>query len=335
MKSVACSPFERRPARNLRRQRGVALITAVLIAALTVLIATKIFSRQQFDHKRTANILYQQQALSYVLGAEAWIGHNLRRDAQDNKVDHLGEAWATSLPALPIDGGYLLGRLEDQEGKLNLNNMLDGVQAERLQRLCALLNISAEFIPALQDWLDDDTVPRQGGAEDSSYLSDNYRAANGPMGHESELLAVANMTVEAYERLLPFITVLPENTYLNVNTAAPELLQASIPGLSIGEAQQLAAERLSKPFESAAAFLNHPTIAAKNPPSQGLGVRSHYFLLLAEVHLGELHFNLQSLLHRDQDNKTVTLQRRLGPLRLTPQQVAALKEADQLRESTD
>ena len=77
-----------------RRQRGVALITAVLIVALGTMLAATVFFRGYLDQRRSATLFALDQAYEVALGAEAWAADFLRQDKQDSKTDHFGEAWA-------------------------------------------------------------------------------------------------------------------------------------------------------------------------------------------------------------------------------------------------
>ena len=73
----------------------------------------------------------------YVQGAEAWAADILRQDLVDSPdSDHLGEQWAIELPPLPVDGGTIVGRLEDLQGRFNLNNLVgaDGKENELARR---------------------------------------------------------------------------------------------------------------------------------------------------------------------------------------------------------
>ena len=99
------------------RQRGVALIMAVLIVALATILAVNVTFRGMVDQRRSANLFALDQGFEVALGAEGWAADILRKDAQDSQTDHLGEIWATSLSALPIDEGVgtVEGRIEDGE----------------------------------------------------------------------------------------------------------------------------------------------------------------------------------------------------------------------------
>ena len=94
MRAVALRPV---------RQRGVALITAVLIVALATILAINVTFRGMVDQRRSANLLAFDQGFEVALGAEAWAADFLKQDAQDSQQDHLGETWAQSMPPLPID----------------------------------------------------------------------------------------------------------------------------------------------------------------------------------------------------------------------------------------
>ena len=98
---------------SLSRQRGVALITAVLLVAMATVLATRIGSRGAIDQRRASALMLREQAYQIALGAEAWAGEILREDAQKGQEDTLVETWAMPLPALPVDGGEHFG--VDQE----------------------------------------------------------------------------------------------------------------------------------------------------------------------------------------------------------------------------
>lgn len=105
-------------------QGGVALITVLLVVFIISMAATSLASLQQQTIRRSTLFQHQLQARLYTLGAEDWAAAVLRRDLADNNTDHLGEAWASLPPALPIQGGALQGRIVDLQGRFNLNNLL-------------------------------------------------------------------------------------------------------------------------------------------------------------------------------------------------------------------
>ena len=97
-----------------RRQRGVALLTAILVVAVATVIATNLLWLSTLDLRRTGSTLALDQELQFVLGAEAWVGDILQQDLEDSsESDHLGEVWATQIEPLPIEGGFIYGSVVD------------------------------------------------------------------------------------------------------------------------------------------------------------------------------------------------------------------------------
>ena len=111
------------------RQRGVALITAIVVVAIATVLAVRIGTRAALDLRRTAGLVALDQGWHVALGAEAWAAEVLSDDYDDDpETDHLGEAWAQPLPPLPVDGGEVRGALEDMQGRFNLNNLVNAAQ---------------------------------------------------------------------------------------------------------------------------------------------------------------------------------------------------------------
>jgi general secretion pathway protein K len=299
------------------RQRGVALITAVLVVAIAAIIATSMMKRQNFDTRRTANIIHHDQAIAYALGAEHWASVELSKDAKGNNYDHLKENWAYELPPLPIDGGYITGKLQDLQGRFNLNSVLDPLQAERFIRLCQAINVEPDFIPALQDWIDLDTEVRDNGAEDESYtlMDPPYRTANRFLTDTSELLLVKGMSVQDYNALAFYISALPANSNINVNTASTLLLQSLTYDVNPPDAERIIALRSDKPYQDIDVFVEDEVFAGKEISEDHLTVSSQYFLLTANVMLGDMPLTLQSVLYRTTTGTITVIQRRFGPTR--------------------
>jgi general secretion pathway protein K len=299
------------------KERGIALITAVLVVAIAAIIATSMMSRQNFDTRRTSNIIHRDQAIAYALGAEQWAAIELGKDAQQNNFDHLNEIWAYDLPPLPIEGGYVNGKLEDLNRRFNLNSVLDPIQAERLARLCQALNIDPAFIPALQDWIDGDTEVRENGAEDDSYtlLNPPYRAANRHLADSSELLLVRGVSVQDYNTLSFYISALPGESGINVNTASPLLIQSLTRDVILPDVERIVGIRAESPYRDIDDFVGDEAFAGREIKEDHLSVGSQYFLLTADVLLGDAPLTLQSVLYRTANGNVTTVSRRFGPSR--------------------
>ncbi|MGB1580203.1 MAG: type II secretion system minor pseudopilin GspK [Nevskiales bacterium] len=305
-------------AKQRQRQQGVALITAILIVALASIIATGMMASQNIGIHRSGNLFLGEQALWYSLGAENWATQVLRRDREDNEVDHYGEPWAQTMDYLPVEGGFLSGSLIDLQGRFNVNNLVGSKPdqaAEQFERLLALIEGVDPYaiqviVQSARDWIDADIEPRfPEGAEDDYYLglTPAYRTANRPFTSVSELLLVRGVTREIYQKIAPFLSTLPPDTPINVNTAAPEVLASLSAEISLEEIAQVVAKREDAAYEDPQDFLAEAVFAGRQIDTSTVSTDTAHFLLQAQAVVGTTRITLYSLLFRDQQGRTKAL----------------------------
>lgn len=288
-------------------QAGIALLSAILITLTATAIIVSISHEEAFSIRKTSRILLMDRARLYALGLEDWARIFLQKDRKDTAIDHLGEDWAIGLPGLPIEGGLLSGFIEDEQAKFNINNLLVSEEwVNRFKRLCNNLDIDTTFVAALLDWIDEDFEVRYPDGAEEHY--DTYRVANRAMVDISELLLVKHVTVEIFDSLKPYITALPTTTDINVNTISETVF------LSLGEnlsADSFIQERDKEEFSSIQNFIERLQIPLDE---SGLSVSTEYFHAYGLVNQGDLVFNLDTLLHRDENGTTRVIKRTLGQL---------------------
>jgi len=293
------------------RQRGVALITAVLIVALATILAVNVAFKGVLDQRRSANLFGTDQAFEIALGAEALAAEGLRRDAQETQTDHLGETWAKPV-ILPIDEGIgtVEGRLEDMQGRFNLNNLIfpDGTTnpdaVKQFERILVMAGIEADWATAMADWIDEDTDPGfPNGAEDTTYTGQNppHLAANMPITRPSEIMQLPGFTADRYAKIKPYIAALPVGTKLNVCTAPGIVLDA----LSEAERQfSLNPDYLNEQRKAVGCFPKLTDLQATlgqadyDKVKNSLAETSSYFGATVWVTIGTTEFTLYSLLAR-------------------------------------
>ncbi len=305
--------------RPAQRQRGVAVLTAMVVVTLGTMIAVNLMWTATVDQRRAAAGLAADQGLMYLQGAEAWAGDILRQDQVESpQSDHLGEQWALELPSLPVDGGAISGRLEDLQGRFNLNNLVtpqgeaDLIAQQQFERLLASLGLDASAAGAVVDWLDangDASFP--GGAEDGEYAAGTppYRTPNGPITSPSELAAITGFDADSYQVLLPYVTTLPSGTALNINTAPAPVLASLSDDIDLALAASLVEQRGDADFADIDATFGDLVGPDVRRRMQGT---SRYFLLTATVVLGTHQLTLYSLLERDPSGLVGAIFRSLG-----------------------
>ncbi|MBD9355730.1 type II secretion system minor pseudopilin GspK [Methylomonas albis] len=311
-----------------QRQRGIALITVMLVLAIATVAVVSMSSARQMDIRRTENQLRSMQAWEYAYGLESWAIGRLDADsdaaaktkvdekAEADEVDSLDDAWSKPLASTGVAGGRMQAGIADLQGRINLNNLLvegkvSAPDVKRLERLLAQLKLKTELAQAITDWIDADMqISYPHGAEDETYtrLNPAYRAANRQFADVSELLLVQGMTRETYRALLPYLYAVDGYAPLNVNTASAIVLRCLADDISADQAESMFRAR-GKPFEKVAEFLKDEAVADAGIGKYGLAVSSQNFLLRGQIDMGKTHLQFESQLQRGGGTRIVKRQR--------------------------
>ena len=318
----------------INRQRGVALITVLLIVAICSLLATQLISQQHIQFRRTLNQLQGDRAFHYVLSAEEWGREILIRDANANQQDDYNDDWAAVLPPMEVDGGMMLLAAQEMHGRFNINNLVingvvDNKQVEIFQWLLENLELDPNLVWPLVDWLDKNEE-RVGpfGAENDSYsqLTPPYRPANQPMINPDELAAVQGYTPAVLTALVDQVVALPvlkagtpTATLINVNFITEPLLLSLSVKMASADVEAVLEAAADDGFNSVNDFLN--AINDANPNVTGLSssidktllsVQSEYFLLEYQGSFEPVILKNHSIMHRDSDAKVRIIHRAQG-----------------------
>jgi len=216
---------------SLKAQRGVALLAALLVVALAVVLVAALLDTGEAGRARTRNALRAEQTWQLLHGLEGWAVAALRSDeAQAAGFDGPEDGWLRALPPIQIPGGELVGRLRDRSGCFNLNSLVPAdnentVALERFKSLLATLKLDPSIATKAVDWIDSDSVPGNGGAEDLQYQqrAPAYLTAGRAFTHVSELRLLAGVDAKVYARLAPEVCALPADAPLNLNFASVAL----------------------------------------------------------------------------------------------------------------
>jgi len=297
------------------RQRGIALLVAIMLVALGTMVAATIAYENAMTARRGAATFALDESILVGEGAEALAAYGLRLVWQSDKQHtYFGQGWDKPVgPVEVVPGVMLTASLEDMQGRFNLNSLVnsDGtynkVTFEAFQQLLTNLGIEPRWAGYIVDWIDPDIVPMNpDGAEDSVYMGQSppYRPPNMYITSATELLALPGFGHERYVKLAPYVTALPLDTKINICTAPGVVLDAFIPGRQeFGvDPQGLAKNRQSagacfpslQEYEQAFSSGKDFT-AAGNLFTQN----SNYFKLTSFVTIGTTEFNLYSLLYQD------------------------------------
>ena len=299
--------------RHRSAQRGVALVSVLLIVAVTTALAYEIANRHAFGVAVSRQVLAGSQAREYALGAEQYARQLLYADWEDEATrakDTLLEDWSTTTEAFEVDDGGIEMRIVDLSSRFNLNSVsgADGAQnAARLRRLFTQLELDPNYVDAWVDWIDADHEVQPYGAEDADYLlrEPPHRAANQRAADISELrLAVPFESREEYARLGPHVTVLPtDQLAININTVTEAVLASLAPNFPAADAQLFVAQ--VRDYDGA------ENVIARHAPlgesAAALRAGSQFFEVQVRAHVGDTRSELTSILHRNRESGELTL----------------------------
>ncbi|RFU47574.1 general secretion pathway protein GspK [Paraburkholderia sp. DHOC27] len=170
-KKVALPIKTKTTARKQKTQTGVAIITALLVVALSAILVSGILWRQQIQIRRIENQRLLSQAQWISRGALDWTRLILRSEGDTSAgITYLGGVWGVPIARTRLsdflgqigevraqEGAdtYLSGSIEDAQSKFNLRNLVSspapGVlqinveQVQAFQRLLALLSLNSQL----------------------------------------------------------------------------------------------------------------------------------------------------------------------------------------------
>ena len=238
---------------------------AILAAMLTVTLVATFASAALWQQYRSIEVESAERARvqsGWILtGSLDWARLILREDARAGGADHLAEPWAVPLNEarlsafLAVDKNesdtereaFLSGQITDLQARLNVANLINGNSISEptlasFSRLFELLGLPVQQLSALASKL---LQASQSAGPDTTPLTPL-------MPQRVDQLVWMGLTPEVLAVLEPYITLLPQQTPVNLNTASAEVIYACTPGLDLAAAQKLVAARGRSHFRTLA-----------------------------------------------------------------------------------
>ncbi|WP_374512460.1 type II secretion system minor pseudopilin GspK [Niveibacterium sp.] len=292
---------------STERQRGVAVIMAMLTVALVAALAASVVAAFGFAVESLSGRHDLAQARWLARGAIDWARNVLADDSRrSGDIDHLGETWAVKVPPTPVDEGEVSGEIEDLSGRFNLNNLAPNgvVDKDAVKQFARLLEVvgvgsaqATSMAIILGGWID-------AAQEDPSFYpqasdgSTTVKPLNAPFVSADELSNVPGFDAATIERLRPFVTALPASparSLVNVNTASAEVLAATLENYTLDRARNLVSSRNTAWFKDKGDFEQRSGLTMDE---SRLSLKSFYFLASGRAHFGTATTRMQVLLAR-------------------------------------
>ncbi len=231
-------------------QRGVALLTVLLLVVSITVVAGAMLASQKIAIRRSGLLFNQDQLLQDINAGQQLAITVIRADNKLNKTDSAQDIWARPLPPYALGTHTITAELRDEGSRFNINNLynngaVDVTALAVFQRLLTQLNLDPEIAIAVVDWQDTDSdVYNDGGNESTVYSQQNSINIDQSLPNQSfttieQLQDVRGVSAEVFATLQPFITAVPYQLPININTASPTLLAALIEGGSAAQMTSL------------------------------------------------------------------------------------------------
>ena len=300
-------------------QSGAALLAAMLTVALIATLAAGAFWQQWRSIEAESAERQRTQARWLLIGALDWARVILREDARagdaNTPSDHLAEPWAVPLQearlssflaTLPdgsagnvdddalADQVFLSGHIQDLQARLNVTNLLNGDKLDgpsllAFERLFSVLGVPSNTLNQLSQGL----------------MAAQRQTDNAPLMPRSvDELVWLGIQPNTLRTLGPFITMLPERTPVNVNTASAQVLYASIAGLGLNDAQRLVDTRQRQHWSTLSDFQKN--LGRASDLSSSHSVNTRFFEVMGQLRMPQTRVQERSIVQRDgQDLKVI------------------------------
>ena len=267
---------------NRKAERGAALISAMLVVTLVATLAS-VALWQQWRHVEVESAERHRVQSSWLLnGALDWSRLILREDAMagvagssGGNADHLAEPWALPLKEAKLstflaqdqqlrEGDpevFLSGQITDAQSRINLTNWFEAGDGKVSAKMNEPMQLA---LVRLFNVLDLPRAELERLAAAWRVAAQSARLSNPAMGQASQGTASGasllpqqisqlqwlGMSADTVQRLSPYVTILPEVTPVNLNTASAEVIYATVPGLDLAAAQQFVQQRTRSHFSN-------------------------------------------------------------------------------------
>ncbi len=301
---------------NNYKNNGSAILTALFIMILVAIAATAMSLRLQIDISRSQLIQDVGELKSYAQEGQLIMINKLINNAVKYKKNSkenidLLSIFITNTSATNIHRKTLL---VDLQGKFNINNISDKINLKAFTLLIHNILPKIELKQALfislftQEWITkkNPTVNNLTSKNYYQSLAKPYLPSHKPFNSVTEFRLVKDVTMKVFNKLLPYISALPEKTTINLNTASKQVLRTLGAGLTNKQANDIIKERGRKGFKSLKEARAKPSIEKLNLIQKQLTLTSDYFLISSQVSNHDSQMVLFTIVKRTIKKNTIT-----------------------------
>jgi general secretion pathway protein K len=313
---------------------------------------------QQWRHVEVESAERHRVQSSWLLnGALDWSRLILREDALagaksgNTATDHLAEPWALPLKEAKLSAFlaqdqqlregdpevFLSGQITDVQSRINLTNWVEASDSKgppqfnqpmqiALVRLFNVLGLPLLELERLaQAWRTASQAAKLAKPEVGQAVA-NLPSGAALLPQQMAQLQWLGLSPDTVQRLSPFVTILPQPTPVNLNTASAEVIYATVLGLDLATAQQFVQLRSRAHFgnlSDAGKALGGKTLEAR-----WHAVGSRFFEVWGRLRMEERTHEETALIFRDTENVTFVWRQKIAGI-LPPTNDQSLLQSSQ------
>lgn len=294
-----------------QHQRGVAVITALLLTTLAITIVASLFWQQQVQVRSIENQRLKLQIQWILRGALDWAALILREDAKYSSIDTLDEPWAVPLAKTRLDQYVENERTETDIADASLSGNISDAQARyNLTNLCPTGVINPDEVAVFERLLDHTKLDPALAQATADAMAVSLKVSSAPAADSTnrsepikfsqpdDLLAVPGFTPQMLDQLKDFVIFLPGITSVNVNTAPAAVLYATFNTLTRDDATTLVTNRASASFRNLADFSISLPGKTLTTSTSKVSVNTNYFLVVGKANLNRAKLSVLALIER-------------------------------------
>jgi general secretion pathway protein K len=301
-----------------------------------------------------SRLILREDAMAGVAGSAANLGTlgstGSSANAGSGTADHLAEPWALPLKEAKLstflaqdqqlrEGDpevFLSGQITDAQSRINLTNWFEASDGKVNAKLNEPMQMA---LVRLFNVLDLPRAELERLATTWRAAAQSARLSNPAMGQASQDMASGSallpqqitqlqwlgLSPETVQRLTPYVTILPEVTPVNLNTASAEVIYATVPGLELSAAQQFVQQRTRSHFSNL-------TDASKALGGKTLEARWHtvgtrFFEVWGRLRMEDRTQEETALILRDAGNVTFVWRQKIAGILPPPNRESLLQSS--------
>ena len=316
----------RHSAHRQHAQQGMAVIAVLVVVAIVAVLASALMARQATAIRAAQSEQTRVQARWLLQGEVSRAQATLLSEARRSPATRLDGLWNRPIAGEvlgQLDGGpaHVFTEIVDEQAKFNLRNLVrtgqvDSRESAAFLRLCEVVGVPRDQASRIARRVIVSLVEadRHSGSLTGEVEIKAARAAAQDLGigvlstreqaprlrDLDDLLGEPGLNPNVVALLRPYVTVLPQRTWINANTAGPEVLAAWVPGLSFDRAKaMLAARNSGQWFINRGDFANRLQMPEIDETEILIGITSQWFRLSGALRTPRTTLAVQALLHDD------------------------------------